>query len=89
MAVNAAGFSPELKLEFIRDQIIAVRAGELAWILCPYCGGENEPVNLHLCCSLFGEASMAIMDRIEKQEEIDFLAELQDNIMGQVPGQVN
>lgn len=84
MATNAATFSPERKLEFIRDQILAVRAGELAWVLCPYCGGENTPVDTHLCCQLFGEASMAIMDRIEKQEAIDFLSEIQNGMSKQV-----
>lgn len=70
----------EQKLDYIRDQIAQVRAGLLTFILCPYCGAENMPVDEHLCCKLFGEASMAIVDRTEKQEAIDFLGKVQDNV---------
>lgn len=70
----------EQKLDYIRDQIFQVRAGLLTFILCPYCGAENTPVDEHLCCKLFGEASMAIVDRIEKQEAIDFLGKVQDRV---------
>ncbi len=77
---NAATLSPEAKLDFIRDQILAVRDGEISWVLCPYCGGENTPVDKHLCCALFKEASEAILDRMEKQEAIDFLNTVQDKV---------
>jgi len=77
---NAATFSPERKLEFIHDQILAVRAGEISRVLCPYCGGENTPVDSQLCCALFKEASEAILDRLEKQEAIDFLNAVQDRV---------
>jgi hypothetical protein len=77
---NAATFSPEKKLEFIQQQILAVRANQASWVLCPYCGHENTPVDTYLCCERFAEASSAIMDRIEKQEAIDFLAQVQDKV---------
>ena len=79
---NAAAFAPERKIEFIRDQILAVRAGEISWVLCPYCGAENTPVDKHLCCSLFDEATKAVLDRMEKQEAIDFLSAVQDRVNG-------
>jgi hypothetical protein len=67
----------EQKIEFIRNQIFQVRAGLLSFIACPYCGHENTPVDERVCCKLFGEASMAVMDRIEKQEAIDFISTIQ------------
>lgn len=78
--MNCATFTPSQKIKFIRDQIQSIRAGKLSVILCPYCGGENTPVDEKVCCQLFGEACMAIMDRIEKQEAIDFLEQVQDRV---------
>ncbi len=78
--INAAALSPTQKLDFIRDQIIQVRAGLLTFISCPYCGHENTPVDERVCCKLFGEAAMAVIDRIEKQAAIDFLKTVQDKV---------
>ena len=68
------------KLEYIRNQIFEVRAGLLTFVTCPYCGHENTPVDQYLCCPLFKEATDAIMDRIEKQEAIDFLETIQERV---------
>lgn len=68
------------KLEFIRDQICELRAGLKTFIVCPYCGEENTPVDEKICCPLFAEASHAVLDRLEKQEAIDFLAKIQDRV---------
>jgi hypothetical protein len=74
------GFTSEQKIDFIRDQINQVKAGVRSFILCPYCGAENTPVDETLCCKLFGEASMAIVDRMEKQEAVDFLSKVADKV---------
>lgn len=68
------------KIEFIRDQIFQIRAGLLSFVRCPYCGHENTPVDEKLCCELFGKASDAVLDRIEKQEAVDFLSAVQDRV---------
>ena len=68
------------KIEAIHSQILQVRTGLLSFITCPYCGGENTPVDKYLCCALFKEASEAVMDRMEKQEAIDFLSMVQDKV---------
>ena len=68
------------KIEFIRDQIFQIRAGLLTFVRCPYCGKENTPVDEKLCCELFGNASAAVLDRIEKQEAVDFLSAVQDRV---------
>lgn len=70
----------EQKIEFIRDQILQVRAGLLSFVLCPYCGHENTPVDERVCCKLFSDASVAVFDRMEKQEAIDFLNTVQDKV---------
>jgi hypothetical protein len=70
----------EQKIEFIRNQIFEVRAGLLSFVQCPYCGHENTPVDKRVCCKLFGDASMAVMDRIEKQEAIDFVEAIQGKV---------
>ena len=77
---NCATFSPEKKLDFIREQIMQVRAGLLTFITCPYCGHENTPVDEHVCCKLFGDASMAVIDRMDKEAAIDFLNMVQDRV---------
>jgi hypothetical protein len=68
------------KLAFIEEQIREVQAGLLPFITCPYCGRENMPADQYLCCALFEEAASAIMDRIEKQEAIDYLRTVQDKV---------
>ena len=68
------------KLDYIRDQIFQVRAGLLSFVTCPYCGQENTPADDHLCCKLFGEASAAVLDRLEKQEAVDFISTIQDKV---------
>jgi hypothetical protein len=78
--INAAALSPTQKLDFIRDQIMQVRAGLLTFITCPYCGEENTPADTHVCCKLFGEAAMAVIDRMDKQAAIDFLKTVQDKV---------
>ena len=70
----------EEKIAFIQQQILEVRAGLKSFIACPYCGAENTPVDERLCCKLFGEASIAVMDRMEKQEAIDFLNTVRDRV---------
>jgi len=78
MAINAATMSPEQKLQFLEDQILQIRASKLEWLLCPYCGTENHPTNEHLCCGLFADATIAILDRMDKQDALDFMAEVSD-----------
>lgn len=75
---NAANFSPEQKLDFIADQIKAIRSGELTWMLCPYCGHENTPVDEKVCCELFAMASHAVIDRLNKEEAIKFCETVQE-----------
>ena len=70
----------EQKLDYIRDQVAQVRAGLLTFIVCPYCHHENTPVDKYVCCKLFGDASLAVLDRIEKQEAIDFVSKVQDKV---------
>ena len=70
----------EQKIEYIHSQILQIRAGLLSFITCPYCGTENTPADVHVCCKMFGEASMAILDRMEKQAAIDFLNTVADKV---------
>jgi hypothetical protein len=35
---------------------------------------------MHLCCAMFFEASAAILDRMEKQEAVDFLNTIADKV---------
>jgi hypothetical protein len=76
--MNAAIMTPREKLQFIQGQISEIRAGLLTFIQCPYCGKENVPETDFLCCELFGQASAAILDRLEKQDAIAFLSTIQD-----------
>ena len=68
------------KLDFIRQQIGEIQVGVKSFILCPYCGTENTPVDEKLCCELFAEASAAVLDRMEKQAAVDFLSAVQDKV---------
>ena len=77
---NPTALSPKKKLDFIRDQILQVRAGFLNFITCPYCGHENTPVDEWVCCQKFGDASMAVIDRMDKQTAIDFMNTVQDKV---------
>ena len=70
----------EQKLESIREQIVHVKMGLQTFITCPYCFHENTPVDEFLCCKLFTEASKALLDRMEKQEAIDFVSKVQDKV---------
>jgi hypothetical protein len=70
----------EQKLDFIRDQISEIRAGVRSFVLCPYCGTENTPVDKNLCCPLFAAASAAVLDRMEKQAAIDFLNSVNEKV---------
>lgn len=76
--INAASMSPAEKLQFLEDQVLQIRAGELKWLLCPYCGTENLPTNEHLCCQLFADATSAILDRMDKQDAMDFMSNVAD-----------
>jgi hypothetical protein len=77
--INAAKTTPFEKIDFIRGQIVDVRLGLLTFILCPYCGTENNPAKTYLCCNLFGEASAAVLDRMEKEDALHFLEAVQEN----------
>ena len=81
MHINAAEMKPEQKLQFLEDQILQIRAGELKWLLCPYCGTENLPTNEHLCCKLFADATAAILDRLDKQDAVDFMSNVADKTL--------
>ena len=70
----------EQKLAYLQQQIAEIKAGLLTFITCPYCGKENTPADDHLCCKMFAEASTAILDRMEKQEAIDFIGKVQDRV---------
>jgi len=83
MPVNVATLPPEQKLEFIRLQILAVKAKERDFFLCPYCGKENYEGML-FCCAMFSEAATAVLDRMEKSEAIEFMQKAHDNAMRRV-----
>lgn len=82
--INAVTMSPEQKLQFLEDQISQVRSGELGWMLCPYCGTENIPDKTGkdkeklTCCKTFAAAVIAILDRIDKREAMDFMENVAD-----------
>ena len=75
--VNVAELSPEAKLDFLRDQILAVNRGDASSLFCPYCGTRNTPSAEFLCCALFHEATQAILTRMEQQEGIDAIEQIQ------------
>ena len=81
LPINAAEMNPEQKIQFLEDQFSQVRSGDLDWILCPYCGGENRETNQALCCEMFTKASLAILDRMDKQDAMDFMENVHDNAM--------
>ena len=70
----------EQKIEYIQRQILEIKAGLLSFVTCPYCGTENTPADEYLCCKLFADASAAVMDRMEKQEAVDFMSKVQDRV---------
>lgn len=70
----------EQNIEYLRQQIVQAREGLLTFISCPYCGHENTPVDEYVCCALFGDGCVAVLDRIEKQEAVDFLSTIQDRV---------
>ena len=72
---------PEKKLDYLRDQIMQVRAGLLTFLTCPYCGEENTPVDERVCGHLFGEACLAVIDRLDKQAALDFVKTVQDKVI--------
>lgn len=75
--------TPQQKIEAIHQQIVQVKSGLLTFVTCPYCGAENTPADVNLCCKLFAEASHAVLDRMDKQEAIDFLEQIQDGMTRQ------
>lgn len=77
--INAAKMTPIEKIEFIRQQIAEVCSRNVDWVLCPYCGGQNEPSTKYICCKLFREASAAVLDRMEKEDALHFLEAVQEN----------
>ena len=56
----------------ITEQINAVKRGNAISMFCPYCGTRNRPSDQYLCCQLFAESTSAILDRMEKQDSVDF-----------------
>jgi hypothetical protein len=70
----------EQKLAYLEQQVTEIRMGLLTFMTCPYCGKENTPADERLCCALFGEATTAILDRLEKQQAIDFLNTIADRV---------
>lgn len=78
MPINAATMTPEEKLQFLEDQILQVRAGELQFMLCPYCGTENSDRDQPCCCKLFVDAVDAILTRMDKQDAVDFMENVAD-----------
>lgn len=76
--INAALMTPEEKLQFILDQILQARVGDIDWMLCPYCGGENRDTNAVVCCMKFQKATIAILDRMDKQDAMDFMSNVAD-----------
>jgi hypothetical protein len=86
MPVNAANFTPEQKMQFVEDQIRARTAAQRDFLLCPYCGGENWPAGSgEMCCDLFRQAVVAVLERMEKQDEVratlEFMGEVADKNM--------
>lgn len=79
--MNVAALSPQQKIEYLEDCICAIKSGAPNIIVCPYCGVKNSEHMVYLCCALFGEATTAILDRMEKQQAIDFFANVSDKAM--------
>lgn len=79
--MNLAELTPQQKLQYLEDTIRSIRKGAPNVIICPYCGVKNSEHRVYLCCELFGEATGAILDRIEKQEAIDFLSNVHDQVV--------
>lgn len=83
--MNVAELSPEKKLDYLRDCVLAIRSGGAdKSILCPYCGKMNHQTNEFLCCQLFSEAMTAVVDRLDKQDAIDFMSSVSDRTMAQM-----
>lgn len=61
----------EEKLASVENQIAQAMAGERDVITCPYCNADNTSGNQSLCCSLFGQAVRAVLDRIRFVEAKD------------------
>lgn len=80
--MNIAELSPERKLDYIRDCVLAIREGQVdKKILCPYCGELNYSTNEFLCCTLFGEAMKAVLGRLEALDKIDFVSNVHDRLV--------
>lgn len=79
--MNVAALSPTQKIEYLEDCIRAIRRGAPNVIVCPYCGVKNSEHKVYICCDLFAEATNAILDRMEKQQAIDFFANVSDKAM--------
>jgi hypothetical protein len=78
IGTNLAALSPEKKLDYLRECVLQVRAGQLKVILCPYCGETNFPTNEFLCCKTFSDAMDAVLHRVEEQDKADFICNVYD-----------
>ena len=81
MPVNLASLTPEQKIEYLEGRIRAIKSGAPNEIICPYCGVKNSEHEVYICCKLFADATSAILDRMEKQEAIDFFSNVSDKAM--------
>lgn len=78
--------TPEEKVKFVEQELLAVLQGKQTMMACPYCyklnikpeGEVEEP----LCCRLFAMAAIAAMAGQEMQEATDRVARLMDAVHG-------
>lgn len=61
--------NPFEKIQFVSEQIAAVRRGESNKIFCPYCQGKNRP-GTEFCCELMTKAATAVLDAEQVSNEI-------------------
>ncbi len=79
--MNLAELTPDQKLQYLEFSIRAIRLGASNAIVCPYCGVKNSEHRVYLCCKTFGDAMDAILNRMEKQEAIEFFSTVSDKAM--------
>lgn len=74
--------TPEDKVKSVDRQIHECMKGDSQIIICPYCKAENNSDNQALCCTLFGKAVAAVLERIragELLEHVDRIAQACNN----------
>ena len=62
--------SAERRIENVYAQVKACDEGRTNVITCPYCGGLNKE-DVDFCCELFGQASIAALERLRVEQGIE------------------